>query len=192
MPRPKVRPEDRQRSSKACVACKASKIRCDSELPCAACIRRDRASLCVYPPPESRSATRRNRRTGEGQASESVRTASSAGDVVSVSGIASSTPHSSGAARAAFPDDVPVSPTSASRPPSRSPDTTSDSSSRQRPGPRLMISSIGEKGTSFHQSSVHKRICLQCCSLYWRDSILVFRPLSSPGVEAICWLNAVH
>ena len=146
MPRPKVRPEDRQRSSKACVACKASKIRCDSELPCAACIRRDRASLCVYPPPESRSTTRRNRRTDDERGPASVSTASSVGDIVSVSGIASSTPRSSGAMRAAFSEDVPVSPASVSRPPSRSPDTTSDSSGRQRPEARLMITSIGEKG----------------------------------------------
>jgi len=56
MPRPKVRPEDRQRSSRACLACKASKIRCDSQLPCASCIRRDQANSCVY------SGTDRRRR----------------------------------------------------------------------------------------------------------------------------------
>jgi len=48
MPRPKVRPEDRQRVSRACLACKASKIRCDSQQPCAACVRRDHGSSCVY------------------------------------------------------------------------------------------------------------------------------------------------
>lgn len=48
MPRPKVRPENRQRASRACLGCKASKIRCDSQQPCAACIRRDYANSCVY------------------------------------------------------------------------------------------------------------------------------------------------
>ncbi len=48
MPRPKLRPEDRQRSCKACLACKVAKIRCDSQLPCASCIRRDRGSGCIY------------------------------------------------------------------------------------------------------------------------------------------------
>ncbi|KAH8699264.1 hypothetical protein BGW36DRAFT_294939 [Talaromyces proteolyticus] len=48
MPRPKVRPEDRQRSSKACLPCQASKIRCDSQSPCMSCMRRDRASTCSY------------------------------------------------------------------------------------------------------------------------------------------------
>jgi hypothetical protein len=48
MPRPKVRPENRQRVSRACLACKASKIRCDSQQPCAACVRREHGSSCVY------------------------------------------------------------------------------------------------------------------------------------------------
>ncbi|KAL2825053.1 hypothetical protein BDW59DRAFT_180004 [Aspergillus cavernicola] len=48
MPRPKVRPENRQRSARACVACKSSKIRCDALQPCASCIRRDQADSCSY------------------------------------------------------------------------------------------------------------------------------------------------
>lgn len=48
MPRPKVRPEDRRRSSRACVPCKLSKKRCDAQLPCVSCLRRDRALYCVY------------------------------------------------------------------------------------------------------------------------------------------------
>ena len=48
MPRPRVRPEERQRSERACAACKASKIRCDSQIPCEACVRRKRSQYCVY------------------------------------------------------------------------------------------------------------------------------------------------
>ncbi|PYI00611.1 hypothetical protein BO78DRAFT_437872 [Aspergillus sclerotiicarbonarius CBS 121057] len=48
MPRPKVRPENRQRSDRACLACKASKIRCDAQQPCSTCIRRDQAHACTY------------------------------------------------------------------------------------------------------------------------------------------------
>lgn len=48
MPRPKVRPENRQRSYRACVACKSSKIRCDAQRPCGSCVRRDQASTCEY------------------------------------------------------------------------------------------------------------------------------------------------
>ncbi|PYH84598.1 hypothetical protein BO82DRAFT_381401 [Aspergillus uvarum CBS 121591] len=48
MPRPKVRPENRQRACRACIACKASKIRCDARDPCGSCLRRDRGSSCVY------------------------------------------------------------------------------------------------------------------------------------------------
>lgn len=60
MPRPKVRPEDRQRSLKACLPCQASKIRCDSQTPCTSCTRRDRPGACVYNS-ESRRRHYRNR-----------------------------------------------------------------------------------------------------------------------------------
>lgn len=48
MPRPKVRPENRQRAYRACLACKASKIRCDAQHPCGSCLRRDQTSSCTY------------------------------------------------------------------------------------------------------------------------------------------------
>ncbi|KAF7631446.1 hypothetical protein AFLA_012303 [Aspergillus flavus NRRL3357] len=48
MPRPKVRPENRQRSWRACLVCKASKIRCDAGDPCGSCLRRDQGSSCIY------------------------------------------------------------------------------------------------------------------------------------------------
>jgi hypothetical protein len=64
MPRPKVRPEDRQRSSKACLPCQASKIRCDSQTPCISCVRRDRSSACTYIESHRRRLPR-VRRTGE-------------------------------------------------------------------------------------------------------------------------------
>ncbi|EHA25386.1 hypothetical protein ASPNIDRAFT_42258 [Aspergillus niger ATCC 1015] len=48
MPRPKVRPEDRQRSSHACQTCKALKIRCDSQRPCSSCMRRGQSHTCAY------------------------------------------------------------------------------------------------------------------------------------------------
>ncbi|CAI7640925.1 unnamed protein product [Penicillium pancosmium] len=48
MPRPKVRAENRQRSCRACLACKASKIRCDGKDPCESCLRRDLSTTCIY------------------------------------------------------------------------------------------------------------------------------------------------
>ncbi|KAK5461229.1 hypothetical protein LTS15_003292 [Exophiala xenobiotica] len=48
MPRPKVRPEDRQRAAKACLPCKASKKRCDAQQPCSNCVRKKSASTCEY------------------------------------------------------------------------------------------------------------------------------------------------
>lgn len=83
MPRPKVRPENRQRSCRACLACKASKIRCDARDPCGSCLRRDQGNTCVY------SGVDR-RRKGQGKPR----------DVVSVDKVASllvglSSPHAS-------------------------------------------------------------------------------------------------
>lgn len=58
MPRPRVRAEDRQRASKACLPCKASKKRCDSRVPCISCLRRNRVSECIY---DERRPPRRRR-----------------------------------------------------------------------------------------------------------------------------------
>ncbi|OJZ85149.1 hypothetical protein ASPFODRAFT_61829 [Aspergillus luchuensis CBS 106.47] len=60
MPRPKVRPEDRRRSSHACQTCKILKIRCDSQRPCSSCMRRGQAHTCAYS-----GMDRRKRRTGD-------------------------------------------------------------------------------------------------------------------------------
>jgi Fungal Zn(2)-Cys(6) binuclear cluster domain len=48
MPRPKVKPQDRRRSRKACDTCKSSKKRCDANLPCVLCVRKGVASSCSY------------------------------------------------------------------------------------------------------------------------------------------------
>jgi hypothetical protein len=48
MPRPKVKPQDRRRASKACDACKASKKRCDARLPCLLCVKKGVGSSCSY------------------------------------------------------------------------------------------------------------------------------------------------
>jgi Fungal Zn(2)-Cys(6) binuclear cluster domain len=56
MPRPKVRPENRQRSGHACQACKAAKIKCDSRQPCRSCVKRSQAESCTF------SGTDRRRR----------------------------------------------------------------------------------------------------------------------------------
>ncbi|KAK6085228.1 C6 transcription factor [Seiridium cupressi] len=65
MPRPRVRPEDRQRSSRACNSCKASKIRCNSQIPCSACLRRKRASSCTYTDIDRRRRTSTSRRAND-------------------------------------------------------------------------------------------------------------------------------
>ncbi|TLS27423.1 hypothetical protein PpBr36_04239 [Pyricularia pennisetigena] len=50
MPRPPVRPEDRQRVARACQTCKASKKRCDGIRPCGSCSRKGLGEICRYVP----------------------------------------------------------------------------------------------------------------------------------------------
>lgn len=47
MPRRRVPPDQRQRSSKACEACRATKKRCNDQAPCSNCLRRGLASSCT-------------------------------------------------------------------------------------------------------------------------------------------------
>lgn len=48
MPRPKVLPENRQRSSRACQPCRASKKKCDGSLPCSNCAQRNIRRHCTF------------------------------------------------------------------------------------------------------------------------------------------------
>ncbi|KAK9792786.1 putative Zn(2)-C6 fungal-type domain-containing protein [Seiridium cardinale] len=48
MPRPKVRPEDRRRSVRACDTCKHLKKRCDSLQPCTPCTKKGISESCGY------------------------------------------------------------------------------------------------------------------------------------------------
>lgn len=62
MPRPKVKPEDRQRCALACIPCKRLKIRCDARSPCSTCIKRGREDGCVYQDVSERKANHGRRR----------------------------------------------------------------------------------------------------------------------------------
>lgn len=57
MPRPRVRPEDRRRSVRACEACRLSRKRCDSQLPCALCSDKGLGAQCHYRQSGARSAS---------------------------------------------------------------------------------------------------------------------------------------
>ncbi|KAE8134306.1 hypothetical protein BDV38DRAFT_255591 [Aspergillus pseudotamarii] len=48
MPRPRVKPQDRKRSVRACLACKASKKRCDGTRPCRTCQMKGTADSCAF------------------------------------------------------------------------------------------------------------------------------------------------
>ena len=62
MPRPKVKPEDRQRCALACLPCKRLKIRCDAQTPCSTCIKRGREDACVFQDSSERKVNHGRRR----------------------------------------------------------------------------------------------------------------------------------
>jgi hypothetical protein len=105
MPRPKVRPEERQRSCKACLACKSAKIRCDSQSPCASCIRRDRGNSCIYSDVDRRM--RRHRRLVNTHYESSERPDTSPATVF---------PAVDNQYESSHPDDDPLNPTFSSGP----------------------------------------------------------------------------
>lgn len=72
MPRPKVKPEDRQRCVLACIPCKRLKIKCNAQTPCATCIKRGRQEGCVYQDFTERKTNhgRRRRSTVQGAVSK--------------------------------------------------------------------------------------------------------------------------
>ncbi|TLD24118.1 hypothetical protein PspLS_06386 [Pyricularia sp. CBS 133598] len=62
MPRPPVRPEDRQRVARACQTCKASKKRCDGVQPCGSCSKKGLGDICRYVPGR-RGSSHKSRRS---------------------------------------------------------------------------------------------------------------------------------
>lgn len=74
MPRPRVPPENRIRAYRACDPCKASKTRCDSKLPCAACNKPSRMVHCTYSSnsASSSAASSAGRKTAKAQRSSST------------------------------------------------------------------------------------------------------------------------
>ena len=122
MPRPKVRPEDRQRAVKACLPCKASKKRCDAQQPCANCVRKKSASTCEY-------------------AESPVRPRGVHAHAAATSAQSRSLEHATGAGDEDADEDA--TPTTGKR--SRSPAAQS-SNSRRLSGGRLLLNSKGEKG----------------------------------------------
>ena len=66
MPRPRVPPENRIRAYRACDPCKASKTRCDSQLPCAACNKPSRVAHCKYSGSASSSVASSSKRPARG------------------------------------------------------------------------------------------------------------------------------
>lgn len=65
MPRPKVKPQDRQRSARACDSCKASKKRCDANQPCRLCIKKGTQDSCTFTPTPRDRRSRHTRSTSQ-------------------------------------------------------------------------------------------------------------------------------
>jgi Fungal Zn(2)-Cys(6) binuclear cluster domain len=150
MPRPKVRPEDRQRSSKACLPCQASKIRCDSLKPCTSCVRRDKAASCAYNESHRRRLSRVNR-------NRELRFAPYTGPSTEAP---SSTPSRPVREPRTYPpeeghddeeneENLPLEAASTIAPPVHSPECTES---------RLLLSSKGEKGNTFVPRNIYNEL----------------------------------
>lgn len=75
MPRPHVKPEDRQRVANACAPCKTSKKRCDATTPCTPCIKKGQPESCTYTTRRSRlRATNLDREAHAGASREAAST----------------------------------------------------------------------------------------------------------------------
>ena len=153
MPRPKVRPEDRQRAVKACVPCKNSKKRCDSRTPCSNCCRRDCETLCTYDdegyvrarPPHSRRTTTASSSIDGRRRSMAAPSVSIDGSSIDMYSIMYHEPMHSGSGRAPQTPESTLAPCS---------DATTDPSMSPRlpvahgeiPSSKTMLNSKGEKG----------------------------------------------
>lgn len=173
MPRPKVRPEDRQRTSKACLPCQASKIRCDSQTPCISCVRRDRSAACTYVETQRRRLPRA-RRTGEVRFASFSSPANGPPASVRARTLNESTNRSPEA-----DGDIELTSSILEVPSVQSPECTES---------RLLLSSKGEKGriASSPQTPNYMFDELnQMNSLYWRDIIAVILAILTRYYEAI-------
>lgn len=141
MPRPKVKPQDRQRSARACLPCKASKIRCDAATPCGPCLKRERTSACVY----LESSRKRQKTTHHhNQAEPSPLPTPSLDDT---------SPQFDTNSPAASSHVAPIQPIDASLPVSHAPTVTATTTPTPEPGnsasrltqSRMLLSSKGEK-----------------------------------------------
>lgn len=174
MPRPKVRPEDRQRSSKACLPCQASKIRCDSQTPCISCVRRDRSAACTYVETHRRRLPRA-RRTGE------VRFAPFSGPANGLPASKRGRTLNEPTHRSPEGDvdgDVELTSSILEAPSVQSPECTES---------RLLLSSKGEKGriTLKSTSMITFDQLNRMSSLYWRDIIALIFAVFTRDYEAI-------
>lgn len=197
MPRPKVKPQDRQRSARACDACKASKKRCDANQPCRLCVKKGTQDTCTFTP------TPRDRR------SRHARSASHATSLTTAAGNVS-TGH------------IPTHPQTQSVPRPNGPlgpqvsasdediDSESDDLEDSRDGigkraqrPVMLDNSNGDKGTPFlgfplslylghtyHHLFVMLTLCL--FSLCWQHSSPLFPPIFTKNVETLRWTLRIH
>ena len=175
MPRPRVRPEDRQRAAKACLPCKASKKRCDAQQPCSNCVRRRAGSSCVYTDATSarRVDTRHRPQLSFSQSGDSGRPS-----------IDHSIP-SAESPQYGTPDDT------GEREQTSASETTP--TPRRLTGGRLLLNSKGEKGRKGTLVAHNRRQALNVnCSLYRRDSFAVLLASSPPNHQTADGPLAVH
>lgn len=172
MPRPKVKPQDRQRSARACLPCKASKIRCDAATPCGPCLKRERMSTCVY----LESSRKRQKTTHQDSP-------------LPTPGLDDTSPRFE-TSPAKSSHAAPVQPIGTSVPVSNFATVTATTTPTPEPGnsasrltqSRMLLSSKGEKCML---SAIDPQPCLTSSSVYWRECLIVVPPVPTADLEEV-------
>lgn len=174
MPRPKVRPEDRRRSVKACDTCKQLKKRCDSLTPCTPCTKKGIPESCGYSE-KTRGQLERPLSPPQITSSKHKRSAS-AFSLAPSSSCAVTVQASHGPAT--FEDTR---------------DNTRDNTRENTPAPYvgqkpvMLLSSTGEKGMRA-EGNFDSLFTDQCyCSICWQHSSTVISSVLEENIETIRW-----
>lgn len=198
MPRPKVKPQDRQRSARACDACKASKKRCDANQPCRLCIKKGTHDTCTFTP------TPRDRRSRQARAASHATSFTTAVGNASTDASSIETQTQSGTG-----SNVPLGPqvgTSDDENDSETDDLedSRDSIGKRAQRPVMLDNSNGDKGSLTLVSSwvipwytctlIYNSPVLTLClfSLRWQHSGPLFPPIFTKNAETLCRTLRIH
>lgn len=209
MPRPKVKPQDRQRSARACDACKASKKRCDANQPCRLCLKKGTQDTCTFTPTARDRSSRHSEFRSSKANSIAVATDDSLADFGSVPSIPSQRPRAQFGDRPLAAEDAEVDDVvdDADSDTDYVPDSRNSVERTNEQQPLMLCSSSGDKGikqslylSAFHYPAYDK-LALPCKSqvdLHGKISIrrqhsgTLILTVFTKDTETLCWTIWFH